>query len=82
MVATKVAKVTISLPKALLDIADRLAKERAVSRSNVIAHLIEKAERERIEALMIEGYKAMAEENLREAEEALTITREVILRDG
>ncbi|MBI4203328.1 MAG: CopG family transcriptional regulator [Chloroflexi bacterium] len=82
MVVNKAAKVTISLPQHLLDIADRLAEENATSRSSVIAHLIVRVERERIEALMVEGYKAMAEENLREAEEALNITREVILRDG
>ncbi len=31
---------------------------------------------------MKEGYLAMAKENVREAEEALTLTREVILRNG
>ncbi len=76
MVATRVAKITISLPKELLEVADRLAKERAVSRSNVIAQLIKKAERERIEALMIEGYKAMAEEDRRLAQEAFPLVIE------
>ncbi|MBI2917662.1 MAG: hypothetical protein HYY01_06665 [Chloroflexi bacterium] len=70
MAKERVAKVTISLPKALLQFADRLAKERSISRSEVIADLLKRAERERIEAAMAEGYREMAEENRREAEEA------------
>ena len=76
MVATRVAKITISLPKDLLEVADRLAKERAVSRSSVIADLLKKEERARIEALMIEGYKAMAEEDRRLAEEVFPLVIE------
>ena len=34
-----------------------------------------------IQALMAEGYREMGEENRREAEEVLNLTREVILRD-
>lgn len=78
----KVNKVTISLPQYLLEYADRLAKERATTRSGVVCQLLKKEETEEINALMAEGYKEMAEENLREAEEALNLTREVILRDG
>ena len=76
------AKVTISLPEALLDFADRLAREGSTSRSQVIARLLEKEEATRIQALMAEGYQEVAEENRREAEEALNLTREVVLRDG
>ncbi|MBM3948274.1 MAG: CopG family transcriptional regulator [SAR202 cluster bacterium] len=76
------AKVTVSLPRRLLVFADRLAKEHSTSRSGVIAELLEKEEAERLNALMAEGYLEMAEENLREAEEALNLTREVVLRDG
>lgn len=76
-----VAKVTVSISKELLDFADNLAKEESISRSEVIAKLLKKEEKARIEALMAEGYREMAEENRREAEEWLQITREVILRD-
>ena len=76
-----VAKVTISLPKDLLSLADRLARERSTSRSEVIAKLLEKEEQARIEALMEEGYREMAEENRRLAEEAFQLTSEVILRN-
>ena len=76
-----VAKVTISLPRGLLSLADKLAKERTTTRSGVIAELLEREEEARIRALMVEGYREMAEENRREAEEALNLTSEVVLRD-
>lgn len=81
MTQAKAAKVTISLPQELLDAADRLAKEWSTTRSGVIAQLIDREEEARIKALMIEGYRAMAEENRQEAEEWLKITREVALRE-
>ena len=77
----RVAKITISLPKELLDVADRLAQERATSRSGVIADLLDKEEEARIQALMAEGYRAMAEENRRLAEEAFPLSSEMVLRD-
>ncbi len=69
MRASKISKVTISLPANLIDYADRLAKERVTTRSGVIASLLEKEERSRIDALMEEGYREMADENQRIAEE-------------
>ncbi len=74
----KVAKVTISLSKNLLDLADRLARERSTTRSGVIAELMEKEEKARIQALMEEGYREMAEENRRLAEEAFPLASEAI----
>ena len=73
-----VAKITISLPKDLLDFADQLAKERSTSRSGVIAELLENEEEARIQALMAEGYREMGEENLRLAEEAFPMASEMI----
>ena len=52
-----VAKVTISLSQELLDVADRLARERKVSRSRVFADLIEKEVKDQERALMAEGYQ-------------------------
>ncbi len=75
------AKVTISLPQKLLDFADELARERSVSRSEVIAELLRREEEARINELMAEGYREMAEENLRMAEEAIELASEVMLRN-
>lgn len=76
-----VAKVTISLPRELLSVADKLAKERTTTRSGVIAELLEREEEARIRALMIEGYREMAEENLSLAEEAFPLAAETLLRN-
>ncbi len=77
-----VAKVTINLPPNLLDLANRLAQEQSTTRSRIIAGLLEKEGDARIRALMAQGYQMMGEENLREAQEALNLTREVVLGDG
>ena len=81
MTQAKVAKVMISLPRGLLEVADRLAKEWSTTRSGVIAQLIDREEEARIKALMIEGYKARAEENRSETEEWLKIPSEVAPRE-
>ena len=78
----KAAKITISLPKELLDFADHLAIEQSTSRSGVFARLLEKEEAARVQALMAKGYREMGEENRQEAEEALNLTNAVVLRDG
>lgn len=78
----KASKITISLPPALLDVADRLAKERSTTRSGVIAELLKKEENAELESLMAQGYQEWGEENRREAEESLGLTGEVALRDG
>ncbi|MBI4336541.1 MAG: CopG family transcriptional regulator [Chloroflexi bacterium] len=80
MGGTRVAKITISIPRELLDLADRLARERSTTRSAVIAGLLEKEEEARIQALMEEGYREMAEEDRRLAEEAFPLASET-LRD-
>lgn len=77
-----VHKITISLPEALLDVVDHLARERSLSRSGLMSALLAQEERARVHALMAEGYQELGEENRREAEEALHLTSEVVLRDG
>lgn len=81
MVTTGVERVTISLPKDSLALADRLAETWSTTRSGVVARLLQQAEEARVRALMEEGYIAMDAENLRDAEEALELTREVMLRN-
>lgn len=80
MKSSRVAKVTISIPEKLLELADKMAQEQEISRSEVVARLLKKAEKDRIEALMAEGYKEMAEENSRLAEEAFPLVSETILK--
>lgn len=77
---TSVAKITISLPKDMLDVADRLAQEMSTTRSGIIADLLKREERARVYALMEEGYREMAEESRRFAEETFPQTIEMIFR--
>ena len=77
----KAARVTIYLPRHLLDFADRLAKEMCTSRSDVIAGLLRSEEEARIQSLMAQAYRETSERNRDEAEEALRLTREVVFRD-
>jgi metal-responsive CopG/Arc/MetJ family transcriptional regulator len=75
-----VKKITISLRQDLVDLADRLARERSTSRSGVIAELLQKEARALTEALMEEGYREMAEENRRLAEEAFPVAGDLLAR--
>jgi len=70
------AKLTISLPRNLISFADMLAKEGNTSRSGAIAIVLQELAEERERAAMIEGYKAMAAENSRLAEESLPVALE------
>jgi len=78
----KVTKVTISLPGELVELADAIAAERATSRSAVIAGLLKQYRAERLRADMAEGYRALAGENLHDAEQALPLTSPVVLDDA
>ena len=80
MSKSTVAKVTISLSQELLDVADRLARERQISRSRVIADLIEKEVREQVSDLMAEGYQESAQENRQLAQEAFPLASEGIMK--
>jgi metal-responsive CopG/Arc/MetJ family transcriptional regulator len=73
--------ITVSIPKELVEFLDRLAREWWVDRSGAVAELLEKERASRFELLMAEGYISMAAEDLRNAEEALNLTREVVMRD-
>ena len=75
------AKITISLPRDLVQLADELASERSTTRSGLVADLLRNEEEARVELLMAQGYRALRQENRDEAEEALGLTREIVLRD-
>ncbi len=75
-----VAKVTISLSQELLEVTDRLARERKISRSRVIADLIEKEVKDEVRALMAEGYQESAQENRHLAQEAFPLASDAIMK--
>jgi len=74
------ARLTISLPRDLISLADEVASERKISRSKVVSDCLSEFARKRKMELMKEGYKAMAKENLEIAKQAFALQREVALR--
>jgi metal-responsive CopG/Arc/MetJ family transcriptional regulator len=59
----KSEKLTISVPKNLLAVADRMAAEMNISRSGVISLCLQEMADRRKENAMKEGYLAMAEQH-------------------
>jgi len=76
--ATKVAKMTISLPKSLISLANEVASEENISRSKVVSNCLRELAQKRTIELMEEGYKAMAKEHERFAKISAEAAAEVI----
>jgi len=75
---TKVEKLTISLPKNLILLADEIASEMKVSRSKVVSSCLQELAKKRLYAAMEEGYKVMAKENREFAKMAFELQRRVV----
>ena len=74
-------RLTITLPKTLVAQVRKRAREQKRPVSQVIVDDLKAAERERIRRLMIEGYIASREENLKIAEEFWPIAGETLPDD-
>jgi predicted transcriptional regulator len=70
-------KITISLPDYLAEFAKRLASQTKRPRSRVFAELLETKRQEILRDSLIEGYRALADENRRFASEAMPLAAEV-----
>jgi metal-responsive CopG/Arc/MetJ family transcriptional regulator len=70
-------KVSISLDSSILQDIELYSKSRNVSRSQVIESVLKKWQLDLKKKQMIEGYKAMAQENTRIAEEFSSSGQEV-----
>jgi metal-responsive CopG/Arc/MetJ family transcriptional regulator len=78
---TRSEKLTISIPSDLLSITDQIAKEKKISRSKVVSSCLREMADKRLEAQMIEGYKAMAKANLKFAEDSIHLANEILNRE-
>ena len=76
--ATQVAKMTISLPKSLISLANEVASEENISRSKVVSNCLRELAQKRTIELMEEGYKAMAKEHEQFAEISAEAAAEVV----
>lgn len=74
----KTAKLTISLPRELISLADRVAKEKKISRSRVVSACLQEMAEKRKLAEMAEGYQTMAKEQKQFATMASKIANEVL----
>lgn len=74
----RTAKLTVSLPEELILFADRIAREKKISRSKVLSSCLQElAERHKAEE-MAEGYTVMAKEQRQLAAMAEEIEHEVL----
>lgn len=76
--AKRAVKVTVSLPHNLVAVADEVASEKNISRSRVISSCLQDLAAERLRRRMADGYRALAKDNLRFAEQAVVSAQEVL----
>jgi len=74
----QIERITISLPRDLVALTDEIAHEKKISRSKVVSVCLQELAGKRLRREMEEGYKAMANEHLMLAREAIKIAHEVI----
>ncbi len=72
-----IERITVSLPKHVSEAANSMAAERKISRSQLIAQLVEAEQKRIVERELAEGYAALAEEHRRFAEAAVGTASEV-----
>ena len=71
-------KVTITVDKSVVEEIDRLSKEQRESRSHLIEEAIKAWRQKQLEKELIDGYLAMAKEDLETAEANLKAGMEVL----
>jgi metal-responsive CopG/Arc/MetJ family transcriptional regulator len=74
----KTTKLTISLANELVEMADKIAFEEKVSRSHVISRCLSESYQKRKDALLREGYLAMASEHKKTTEASLEVQSEIL----
>ncbi len=68
--------ISVSIPKRLVAVIEKIVKEDKTNRSRVISQCLEDMAEKRTMKLMEEGYREMADENRRLAEQSLSIAPE------
>ena len=76
--STRAEKLTISLPRHLVQVADEIAHEKKTSRSKVVSSCLQELAERRLQEKMAEGYQAMAKGHLKFASEVLPLASEVL----
>jgi metal-responsive CopG/Arc/MetJ family transcriptional regulator len=76
--AMQAKKLTISLPKDLIALTDKIAKEMKVSRSKVVSSCLQELAEKHLRAEMEEGYRAIAKEQREFAKMSFELQRRVV----
>ena len=76
--STQVVKLTVSVPAELVKLADKIAKEKKISRSKVVSSCLQELAKQRFQADLEEGYKAMAKEEKQLARETFEVQSEIV----
>ena len=71
-------KVTVTIEESIVGEIDRVSKERGESRSRVIETAIQEWRKRELDKQLIEGYQAMAKEDMETAEANLAAAVEVL----
>jgi len=79
--STDSVKLTVSVPRSLVKLADTIAKEKKTSRSKVVAACLQELAKQRLEKELEEGYRAMSKKNLETASVSFGAQSEAVLRD-
>ncbi len=72
------AKITVTIEEALIEGLDRLSEQRNQNRSQIVEEAIQSWQRGQIEHELIEGYRAMAKEDVEMAENHFQVGRETL----
>jgi metal-responsive CopG/Arc/MetJ family transcriptional regulator len=75
---TKIKNITVSIPRNLVILADKVAKEKKISRSSLVAACLKELADRRLREQLEEGYAAMAEEHMQLANMAIESVHEVL----
>ena len=76
--STQVVKLTVSVPAELVKMADKIAREKKISRSKVVSSCLQELAKQRFQADLEEGYKAMAKEEKQLARETFEVQSEIV----
>ena len=71
-------KVTLSLDEDLVEVLEKVSRQRKKPRSRVVQEALRLWQRRELQEKLAEGYRAMAEEDRETAERHLTAFREIL----
>jgi metal-responsive CopG/Arc/MetJ family transcriptional regulator len=74
----KVQNITVSIPRDLIIIADKVAREKRISRSNLVANCLKELAARQLQEQLEEGYTAMAKEHKRFTDMTIASVHEVL----